>query len=449
VVPDVRLEPDYLDRTGKLKSRSEPYSFICLPITSEGRTIGVLSMDKRFVDQDSLERDRRLVTIITAMISQAVRINWMVHIEKENLIEELAELRKTMHDRYHFSNIVGSSRAMMEVYRVIDQVARTRATVLLIGETGTGKEMIAKAIHYNSDRSDKPFIRVNCGALSGTLLESELFGHIKGAFTGAIRDKIGRFEAADGGTLFLDEIATLDFALQVKLLRVLQEREFERVGDHHTIATDVRIIAAANLDLEEEIRQRRFREDLYYRLNVVEIRLPPLRERREDIPQLIDFFLDKYNSENARSLRKISRELLNLLLRYPWPGNVRELENVIERAVVLSREEQFTEDLLPLAMRSFAEQSRPSMRSDSPDELLKRLVIQAMDAAAGGDMSIWNQATSQLERALIEEALSRCEGVKLKAADFLGINRNTLNKKYHDLGLDGSPPQIAPVDRES
>jgi Nif-specific regulatory protein len=488
VVPDVRKEPAYLDRTGSLKELPEPYSFICLPITSEGRTIGVLSVDKPFVDDESLERDRRLLTIVTAMISQAVRIHGMVHREKEELLEELVQLRKTLSDRYQFANIVGSSPAMLEVYRTIDQVARTRATVLLIGETGTGKEMIAKAIHFNSDRREKAFIRVNCGALSGQLLESELFGHVKGAFTGAVRDNIGRFEAADGGTLFLDEIGTLEMGLQVKLLRVLQEREFERVGDHHTMSTDVRIIAATNANLEEEIRNRRFREDLYYRLNVVSIRLPPLRERREDIPQLIDHFLDKYNAENDRPLRKISQDLLNLLLRYPWPGNVRELENVIERAVVLSRGEHFTEDLLPLTLRSFAEQSRPALRGETPEQLLRRVVIDAMDAGSrkrwgllakgaaaaengagasdgeagkpgtavadagkGADEpSIWDTVTGQLERALIQEALQRCGCVKIKAADYLGINRNTLNKKYHDLGLDSwSPEPITTIEEPS
>lgn len=437
VVPDVRSEPEYLDRTGARKGGPRPYSFFCLPILCEGRPVGVLSVDKEFVDQDTLDRDFRVLTIVAALIAQAVRLNQLIRREKEDLIDELAELRKTLKDRYQFANIIGSSPPMMDVFRTIDQVARTRATVLLIGETGTGKEMIAKAIHYNSDRKDQAFIRVNCGALSGNLLESELFGHVKGAFTGAIRDKIGRFEAAQNGTLFLDEIATLDMSLQVKLLRVLQEREFERVGDHRTVAADVRIIAAANLDLEEEVRARRFREDLYYRLNVVAIRLPPLRERREDLPRLIDYFLDKYNAENGRCLRKISRDMLNILLRYPWPGNVRELENAIERAVVLSRDEHFTEDLLPLAIRTFSEQTRPSPRSDSIDELMHRAVRQAMDEAGGEQGGVWDRLTARLERALIDEALQRCAGIKLKAADFLGINRNTLNKKYHELGLDG------------
>ena len=219
----------------------------------------------------------------------------MVMRQKEELLEENAQLRAQVRDRYRFENIIGDSPAMHEVFATVGQVANSRATVLLLGETGTGKEMIAKAIHYNSPRRDKTFIRVNCGALTGTLLESELFGHVKGSFTGAIRDKQGRFEAADGGTIFLDEIGTLEPELQVKLLRVLQEREFERVGDTQTVKVDVRVIAATNVDLQEEVAKGNFREDLFYRLNVVSIYLPPLRNRREDIPRLIDFFLDKYN----------------------------------------------------------------------------------------------------------------------------------------------------------
>ncbi len=439
IIPDVRAEPAYLDRTGALKTRDVPCSFICLPITSESKTIGVLSVDKPFVDQETLDRDVRILTVVTAMISQTVRINWMVLRQKEELVAELSELKQSLAEGYAFSNIVGSSPAMLEVFKIVEQVARTRATALLVGETGTGKEMVAKAIHFNSERRDKPFIRVNCGALSGTLLESELFGHVKGAFTGAIRDKIGRFQAAHGGTLFLDEITTLEAPLQVKLLRVLQEREFERVGDHHTTSTDVRIIAAANVDLEEEVRAKRFRDDLYYRLNVVAIRLPPLRERRSDIPALIDHFLDKYNTENARSLRKISRDILNLMLRYAWPGNVRELENAVERAVVLSRDENFTDDLLPASIRAFAEHERSGLRGGgNSDDLTRRLVTQAMDDLEGtGNGSIWDHVTARVERALIEAGLARCGNVKLKAAEFLGINRNTLNKKYNELGLDG------------
>jgi len=297
-------------------------------------------------------------------------------------------------------------------------------------------ELIAKAIHYNSPRADKPLVRVNCGALSPQLLESELFGHVKGAFTGAVRDKVGRFEAAEGGTIFLDEVGTLDPQLQVKLLRVLQEREFERVGDHRTVKVDARVIAATNLDLEEEVRKGNFREDLYYRLNVVQINLPPLRKRREDIPQLIDFFLDKYNKENQRNLRKINRDTLNTLLRYPWPGNVRELENAIERAVVLSSGEEFTDDLLPLQIRLFSKQTRGSSTDTSIESLAARLAEHAIREYQAYEGQVYELVVGEIEKQLIREALEFNGGVKVRTADFLGINRNTLNKKVKDLGID-------------
>jgi Nif-specific regulatory protein len=281
-------------------------------------------------------------------------------------------------------------------------------------------------------------IRVNCGALSPQLLESELFGHVKGAFTGAIKDKIGRFEAADSGSIFLDEVGTLDPTLQVKLLRVLQEREFERVGDHHTVKVDVRVIAATNLDLEEEVRKGTFREDLYYRFNVVTINLPPLRNRREDIPRLIDHFLDRYNRENSRNLRKISRDVLNILLRYPWPGNVRELENAVERAVVLCTGEEFTEDLLPLQIRLSAQSVRSDSAGESIEVLAGKLAVHAMkqfQPQDGQPSHICEAAVAALEQQLIQEALKQNDGVKTRTADFLGINRNTLNKKVKDLNI--------------
>jgi Nif-specific regulatory protein len=438
IVPDIRQEPDYLNRTGRLSpdTLQSPTSFLCVPIKIQGRTAGALSVDKPLVNSQQLANDHRLLDIVTAFLGQAIQINRMVLRQKEELLEENAQLRAQVRDRYRFENIIGDSPAMHEVFAVVGQVANSRATVLLLGETGTGKEMIAKAIHYNSPRKERAFIRVNCGALTGTLLESELFGHVKGSFTGAIRDKIGRFEAADGGTIFLDEIGTMEPALQVKLLRVLQEREFERVGDTQTVKVDVRVIAATNVDLQEEVARGNFREDLFYRLNVVNVYLPPLRNRREDIPRLIDYFLDKYNAMNERRLRRISREMLNILLRYPWPGNVRELENAVERAVVLSNGEDFTEDLLPLSVRMFAAQRRTNHASESVEALTKRLADQAVTDFELRDGEIYQLVVDQIEKALIERALAKCDGVKTKAADFLGINRNTLNKKVKDLGIE-------------
>jgi Nif-specific regulatory protein len=438
IIADVRHDPDFLNRANRIPPgvSDKQISFLCVPVRIEGRMAGALAVDKPFASQEQLHNDHVFLDIVAAFLAQAIQINRMVMRQKEELLEENAQLRAQVRDRYRFENIIGDSPAMHDVFATVGQVANSRATVLLLGETGTGKEMIAKAIHYNSPRKDKPFVRVNCGALTGTLLESELFGHVKGSFTGAIRDKIGRFEAADGGTIFLDEIGTLEPQLQVKLLRVLQEREFERVGDTQTVKTDVRVIAATNVDLQEAVAKEAFREDLFYRLNVVSIYLPPLRNRREDIPRLIDFFLDKYNGINDRRLRRISRDMLNVLLRYPWPGNVRELENAIERAVVLSNDEDFTEELLPLSVRMFAQQRRTNQSSESIETLTRRLSDQAILDYEMREGEIYQLVIDQIEHALIDRALARCGGVKTKAADFLGINRNTLNKKVKDLGIE-------------
>lgn len=439
IIPDVRKEPDFLNKTGRIpESAKQAVSFLCVPIRIEGRVVGAVSVDKPFHSEEILNGDHAVMEIIAAFLGQAIQINRMVRREKAELLEENQELRRQVRDRYRFENIIGDAPAMHDVFATVGQVANSRATVLVLGETGTGKEMIAKAIHYNSPRREKPFVRVNCGALTGTLLESELFGHIKGSFTGAIRDKVGRFEAANEGTIFLDEIGTLEPQLQVKLLRVLQEREFERVGDTQTMKVDVRVIAATNVDLQEEVAKGTFREDLFYRLNVVSIYLPPLRNRREDIPRLIDFFLDKYNALNDRKLRRISRDMLNVLLRYPWPGNVRELENTVERAVVLSNGEDFTEELLPLSVKMFAAQRRMSRSSETIDVLTNRLAEQSIADYELREGEIYQLVMDQIEKALIERALQKCDGVKTKAADFLGINRNTLNKKVKDLGIEAT-----------
>jgi Nif-specific regulatory protein len=437
IVADIAHDPDYLNRTGMIEAlpAEQVWSFICVPIKIDDRAIGAMTMVKPFADQATLNADARLMTIVSSNIAQALHIHQLVKREKDQWLEETAQLRENLRTKYRFDNIIGTSQAMMDVLGTISQVAPSRATVLLLGETGTGKELIAKAIHYNSTRKDKPFIRVNCGALTETLLESELFGHVRGSFTGAIKDKIGRFEAAQGGTIFLDEIGTLSSTLQVKLLRVLQEREFERVGDHKTIRVDVRVIAATNLDLAEEAKKGAFREDLFYRLNVVTIHLPALRHRREDIPLLLDFFLDKYNAENGRNLHKMSRDLMNTLLRYSWPGNVRELENAIERAVVLSQSEEFSEDLLPMQIRSFLQQGRSRQQADTIESLARRLAEQALEEYGMREGDIWELVIGEVEKQLIGKAMERNGGVKTRSADFLGINRNTLNKKVKDMNI--------------
>ena len=453
VIPDVTQHPDFLNRIGSTPggesgsassaaptstADTDVTSFICVPVRDGDGRVGTVSIHKPFTDDATLAADARLLKIVAGLFSQTVRIHHLVQMEKDQWLEENERLRDSLRTRYKFDNIIGSSPVMLDVLNTIGQVASSRATVLLLGETGCGKEMIAKAIHYNSPRKDKTMIRINCGALSPQLLESELFGHVKGSFTGAIKDKIGRFEAADGGTIFLDEVGTLDPQLQVKLLRVLQEREFERVGDHRTVKTDVRVIAATNLELEDEVRNGSFREDLYYRLNVVTIHLPPLRTRREDIPRLIDHFLDRYNRENQRHVSTISRDVLNTLLRYPWPGNVRELENAVERAVVLSTGEEFVEELLPLQIRMFAQQTRGDSGDASIDGLAGRLASHAVQQLQAYEGEIYSMVIGEVERHLIGEALRHNAGVKVRAADFLGINRNTLNKKVKELNLAGA-----------
>jgi len=333
--------------------------------------------------------------------------------------------------------LIGSGPAMQEVYAMTRRVAASNASVLLVGETGTGKELIAKAIHGLSPRNTGPFVRVNCGALSESLLESELFGHVRGSFTGAVANRAGRFESAHTGTIFLDEINSTTAKLQVKLLRVLQEREFERVGDTETVHVDTRVIAASNRDLLDEVARGNFREDLYYRLNVVPIELPPLRARREDIPPLVAHFLRLYGEANGRMVAKIAPEALAALVKWHWPGNVRELQNVVERCVVLALGDELTLDLLPATLRG----EKPSAallpsRGGDLDSLARELVEQGLSTAAPDEDNLFDRVVSRVERELIAQMLGACNGVQLKAAARLGINRNTLRKKLQEFGLD-------------
>jgi transcriptional regulator with GAF, ATPase, and Fis domain len=324
--------------------------------------------------------------------------------------------------------VVGTSSTMREVFRVTRLVAPTRASVLLVGETGTGKELIARALHRLSHRADGPYVRVNCGALSESLLESELFGHIKGAFTGAVDNKTGRFEAAHGGTIFLDEISTISPKLQVKLLRVLQEREFERVGESRTIRVDTRVIAATNQFLEDEIEGGRFRDDLYYRLNVVPIYLPPLRERRKDIPALTRFFLERYCEENKRDTPPLPNEVLEALQAYDWPGNVRELENCVERSVVLADNEPINLQVLVPGQGDRRVRPARSRGTDLPG-LIQHLVRAGIQTVPSEEGTLYTRLVRGVERELIEQVMQMSDGVLVKAAARLGINRNTLHKK--------------------
>jgi transcriptional regulator with PAS, ATPase and Fis domain len=334
--------------------------------------------------------------------------------------------------------IIGSSPAMRDVYRITRKVAPSNASVLLLGESGTGKELIATAIHRLSQRGNGPLVKVNCGALSESLLESELFGHVRGAFTGAVNNRTGRFEAAHTGTIFLDEINSTSSHLQVKLLRVLQEREFERVGDTQTNRVDTRVIAASNRNLLQEVEQERFREDLYWRLNVVPIIIPPLRFRREDIPQLVTHFLRIYNEENDSYVVHIEAAAMEALQDYHWPGNVRELQNYVERAVVMAESDELTLDLIPEVVRDGPQSDPESELTDADIETLIQEVVQKGLIEAGDDEDLHERIVSRVEKELILQVMELTGRVQTKAASKMGINRNTLHKKLKEFGLDGS-----------
>ncbi|XZE37266.1 sigma-54 interaction domain-containing protein [Pirellulaceae bacterium SH501] len=339
---------------------------------------------------------------------------------------------------------------MQDVFRITRRVAPSNASVLLLGETGAGKEVIANAIHQLSGRNSGPFVKVNCGALSESLLESELFGHVRGAFTGAVSNRAGRFEAAHTGTIFLDEINSTSLHLQVKLLRVLQQKQFERVGDTETVSVDTRVIAASNRDLAEEIKHERFREDLYWRLNVVPIEIPPLRKRREDIPALVGHFLQVYSALNERYVVHIERDAMQALQDYHWPGNVRELQNYIERSVVMAETDELTCDLLPATVTGRGERSEtstvPAAEAKRWDfqSLATEVVVEGIRQCSADATNLHSVIVDRVEKELIAQVLASCNYVQTKAATRLGINRNTLHKKMKDYSLDELDPNSHP-----
>jgi Nif-specific regulatory protein len=412
VIPDIAKDPRFLDKTGaRVHRKGQKVSFICVPIKLEGSTIGALSVDRKTKSGEDFESNLQLLQIITTMIAQAVKLNRLVESDKLELRSENKRLRQELKQKFNVHNMIGTSNAMKEVYGLIEQVANSNATVLIRGESGTGKDLVAHAIHYNSMRSEKPFIKINCTALPETLLESELFGHEKGSFTGAIDRKIGRFEMAHGGTIFLDEIGDFSMNLQVKLLRVMQFKEFERVGGHETIKANVRIVVATNKNLEKEIKEGLFREDLYYRINVFPIFLPALRERKNDVMLLADTFLEKYAKENGKAINRISTPAIKMLTSYHWPGNVRELENCLERAVLLCNDDVVRSEHLP-----------PSLQMVEADDHRQRRTF--------------TEIVENLERELIVDALKRTGGHQRKAAKELALTERILGykiKKYEVL----------------
>lgn len=412
IIPRISEEPDFLNRTGARRTRQyQDISFLCVPIKIGNETIGALSVDREFEGDSKLQDDLRILTVVASMIAQAVKIRQNIMEEREQLLAENSRLHRELEERFRPANIIGNSKAMQNVFDMVAQVSRSDATVLIRGESGTGKELIAQAIHYNSPRASKPLVKVNCAALPETVIESELFGHERGAFTGAVSTRKGRFEMANGGTIFLDEIGDLTPTTQVRLLRVLQEKEFERVGGNETIRTNVRVIAATNRDLEAAIETGAFREDLYYRLNVFPIHIPPLRERRDDILLLSDHFIDAYGTANHKPIQRISTPAIDLLMNYHWPGNVRELENCIERAVLLSVDGVIHSHHLPPSLQS-AESTNTQVRGSLQDSL------------------------ENLERELLMDALKSTKGNMAKAARMLEITERIMGLRVKKHGID-------------
>ncbi|MFZ5802259.1 MAG: nif-specific transcriptional activator NifA [Candidatus Omnitrophota bacterium] len=425
-VPNIGAEPLFLNRTrSRGDLRKNQIAFLCVPIKLERQTIGALSVDKLFQENISFEEDIKFLSVIGALIAQAARIHQLIDSDKESLKTENILLKTELRQKFRPDNILGESGRMKDVYASLALVSQTRATVLIRGESGTGKELVAHAIHYASDRAEGPFVKVSCAALPDTLLESELFGYEKGAFTGAAGRKIGRFEMANGGTLFLDEIGDIPATTQIKLLRVLQEKEFERVGGTATIRADLRLITATNRDLEKLVREGKFREDLYYRLNVVPIFLPPLRDRKEDIPLLVNHFLKKANQENGKKAKYISDEAMNYLMQYGWPGNVRELENVITRAVILCKGDTVTPDLFPIP----GDKSFPVLQGFNPPE-----AFSSLEEESAADHNLLEQV-AELEKRLIRESLAKTGGNQRQTAKKLGITERILGYKIKKYGL--------------
>jgi Nif-specific regulatory protein len=412
VVPRVSREPAMLNRAARrTDGDDQELSFICVPISLNRRAVGALGIDLRYKAERDFESSLKFFGLVASMIAQAVKIQRLIEEDKRRLVDENEHLRQELRDKYDFSNIIGTSGPVRQVYEQVAQVATTNTTVLIRGESGTGKELIAHAIHYNSLRAKKPFVKVSCAALPESLIEAELFGHEKGAFTGAEARKKGRFELAEGGTLFLDEIGDVNLSTQVKLLRVLQEREFERVGGTETIKVNVRLIAATNKDMEVALAEGSFREDLYYRLNVFTIFVPPLRDRKADLLLLADHFLEKFSREHGKSIKRISTPAIDMLVSYHWPGNVREMENALERSVLMCEGQVVHAHHLP-----------PSLQTAEASGTVTRVSLA--------------DAVVAYEKDLIQDALKTTRGNRAKAARLLDATERILNYKIRKYAVD-------------
>lgn len=414
IVPQISEEPLFLNRTRARGNITEQRrSFLCVPIKDGHHVIGALSIDRLYEDgiTEQANTDLQYLTVLSTLIAQTVVRIQKVNRETEELYTENLKLKRELSEKNKINDIIGNSSRMQDVYEMIHRVVDSNATVLLRGESGTGKTLVAKALHYNGKRKDKPFIVVNCSALPETLLESELFGHEKGSFTGANERKIGRFEQAEGGTLFLDEIGEISNSVQVKLLNVVQEKVFQRLGSTKQITCDVRLVAATNRDLENAVADKSFREDLYYRLNVFPVYMPPLRERRTDILLIAEFFLNKYTKENKKSIRRISTSAIDMLIQYHWPGNVRELQNCIERAVIICDTDTIKGIHLPPTL-----QVAETSKKENPYSL--------------------SIAVENFEKEMIIEGLKRNNGNQTKTAKDLDTSLRIINYKIHQYNID-------------
>jgi Nif-specific regulatory protein len=414
LIPDITKDPRFLNLT---KSRTgNQTAFICVPIIYRKAVIGTMSIDLSITtDVEELRRYQRFLELVSNILAEAVASIREELEEREGLLSENERLRRQLGERYRMHNIIGNCSAMRAVYEQIVQVADSTATVLIRGESGTGKELVARAIHYGSERRNNAFVSVNCAALPENLIESELFGHEKGAFTGATQQRKGRFEMANGGTLFLDEIGDISPAVQVRLLRVLQEKTFERVGSSGSVQVNVRVLAATSRNLEKEIAEETFREDLYYRLNVFPIILPPLRERRSDIMLLADHFLQKYGEMYGKNIKRISTSAINMMMAYHWPGNVRELENCLERAVLTASDEVIHGYNLPPSLQTSDETQTSIFPKDGAD--LKTMV-------------------ESYEKEIIIDALKKHRGNAAATSRYLNTTQRIVNYRIQKLGIN-------------
>ncbi|RAP33680.1 sigma-54-dependent Fis family transcriptional regulator [Candidatus Marinamargulisbacteria bacterium SCGC AAA071-K20] len=390
-------------------------SFICIPIIIGDSKIGAISLDFQYKNDKNLFQNIKFFSIISLMIGQEIKLMQLLEKEKESLRKENIKLKVDLKEKYNIHNMIGRSAPMIDIYEHIMQVAHSNATVLLSGESGTGKELVAHAIHYNSNRAEQPFIKINCGAIPENLLESEFFGYEKGAFTDAQETKMGLIEAANGGTVFLDEIGELPILMQVKILRVLQDREFTRVGGIESFKADIRVVAATNKNLEEEISQKRFRKDLFYRLNVFPIILPPLRDRAMDVLLLAEHFLEKFSKENSKEINDISQSALKLLNDYDWPGNVRELENCMERATILCQRDT----ILPIHLPNHFQKNNERLMIPEGDDSIDSFTL----------------LVENFEKEIISNALDSTHGNCSKAARTLGTTHRILSYRMRKLGL--------------